>query len=388
MSIIGMYDYDMVNYAPTIFNLDIMKLAQYYKNKRDIVTVTPYLDTEKYTKLIYRKDYYDGMYDTQLLLNPKVEYGGYAFTNDKQITLPKDIELLKPNKAAYESMRKFYVTNESTRTIFDRQMNAQHFRLSLDGQTIWKDWEKQLDLNGRMQTFIIHDRDLGSIDGSYELIKDFLAAVPNRLRKYVGTKFPIIPKNDKELLQWAQFKPMSLFYNIEYKRYYSDDVLYKFTILQDKTSISRQSAFWLTGDSKDEQDFVAHLPQTYKQLLYLCTHKRFFSLKYNEEIFEDKRWCRVMDLITCWYNNFFTDNQKWLLRDSQHDARMLISFVTSTFEEVIPWIGFFPNNKYEFFTIQEAWELLHFVKEACPELMYLMCHCGTATYKGGEFQCV
>ena len=56
------------------------------------------------------------MYDTQLLLNPKVEYGGYAFTNDRQITLPKDIELLKPDKTAYESMRKFYVTNAKART--------------------------------------------------------------------------------------------------------------------------------------------------------------------------------------------------------------------------------------------------------------------------------
>ena len=66
MAIIGLYDADMIKYTHVLFNLDLMKLSTYYKNKNHIVQLIPSIDFDKYSKIIYRKDYYDGSYDRHI----------------------------------------------------------------------------------------------------------------------------------------------------------------------------------------------------------------------------------------------------------------------------------------------------------------------------------
>ena len=56
---IGLYDIDLITYFQVAFNLELMKLATYYKRKREIVQLSPIFQPERYTKFIMRKDYYD-----------------------------------------------------------------------------------------------------------------------------------------------------------------------------------------------------------------------------------------------------------------------------------------------------------------------------------------
>lgn len=104
MSVINLYDADMAKYIITPFNLDIMKYSKYYKQKRDIVVLTNQINLDKYSKLIYRKDYYDGTFESELLRNEKVEYGGRAFSQDKYIPLPDEIENCKPDTYIYDNL--------------------------------------------------------------------------------------------------------------------------------------------------------------------------------------------------------------------------------------------------------------------------------------------
>ena len=55
--IIGCYDADMSKYIHTPFNLELMKIASYYKRKREIVLLSPSIELEKASKVFYRKDY-------------------------------------------------------------------------------------------------------------------------------------------------------------------------------------------------------------------------------------------------------------------------------------------------------------------------------------------
>ena len=48
MAIIGLYDADMIKYTHVLFNLDLMKLSTYYKNKNHIVQLIPNIDFDKY----------------------------------------------------------------------------------------------------------------------------------------------------------------------------------------------------------------------------------------------------------------------------------------------------------------------------------------------------
>ena len=77
--IIGLYDADIIKYAHVPFNLELMKLSSYYKGKMEIVSLSPFFSPDMYNKFIYRKDYYDGYFPSELLKSEKIIYGGRAF---------------------------------------------------------------------------------------------------------------------------------------------------------------------------------------------------------------------------------------------------------------------------------------------------------------------
>ena len=89
---IGLYDADFFTYHQTIFNLEIMKLSTYYKKKREITIMAPSFSPERYTHFFYRKDFNDGVFPKELTQYDNISYGGFAFSNNKYIPLPEEIE--------------------------------------------------------------------------------------------------------------------------------------------------------------------------------------------------------------------------------------------------------------------------------------------------------
>jgi len=75
---IGLWDADFMTYKQPFFNLEIMKMAAYYKQQNELVKLTTVLEPERYTKFFVRKDYDDGIYPKEFFL-PNVVYGGKAF---------------------------------------------------------------------------------------------------------------------------------------------------------------------------------------------------------------------------------------------------------------------------------------------------------------------
>ena len=91
---VGLMDGDIISYQVP-FNLEIMKCAAYYKKKREIVTLAPSFCPDKYSNFIYRKDYNDGIFPANLTKIPNLQYGGLAFSNNRYIALPEEIEIQK-----------------------------------------------------------------------------------------------------------------------------------------------------------------------------------------------------------------------------------------------------------------------------------------------------
>ena len=227
MATIGLYDADMAKYTHVLFNLDLMKLSTYYKNQRHLVQLIPEIDLDKYSKIIYRKDYYDGTFD-RCITNDKIEYGGRAFSLDRYIPLPEDIERLKGDRYIYERMRPYFSTNKKMTDIFNRMMRAQHIRLSLDGRTIWDKYESQLVDGLHNKTLILHDYDLGQIPDAADVILDLQKSFDTKVRKYVGMKFPVNTYSAADLIKWAQFYPMGQFYYLRYNGVMDDEELVHF----------------------------------------------------------------------------------------------------------------------------------------------------------------
>ena len=53
---IGLYDNDLMNHDYDFFNLELMKIAKFYKGRREIVKLSPLFTPDSYTKFILRKD--------------------------------------------------------------------------------------------------------------------------------------------------------------------------------------------------------------------------------------------------------------------------------------------------------------------------------------------
>lgn len=66
-----------------------MKLSTYYKNKRQIVNNISNFNPERYSQIIYRKDYNDGDFPAGLT-SDNISYGGLAFSNNIYIPLEMD----------------------------------------------------------------------------------------------------------------------------------------------------------------------------------------------------------------------------------------------------------------------------------------------------------
>ena len=91
---VGLWDADKIKYLTAPLNLELMKYSTYYKNKREIVTLSPDLSPNKYTKFIFRKDYNDGDFIPILTDYDNITYGGLAFSNDIYVPLDESIEKL------------------------------------------------------------------------------------------------------------------------------------------------------------------------------------------------------------------------------------------------------------------------------------------------------
>ena len=58
----------------------------------EIVNLSPSFSPNMYNKFIYRKDYYDGIFPSEIFKNNNIEYGGLAFNQENYVSLSEDME--------------------------------------------------------------------------------------------------------------------------------------------------------------------------------------------------------------------------------------------------------------------------------------------------------
>ena len=113
----GLFDADVQVY-PYIpfFNLELMKLSAYYKNKKEIVILSPSFLPNHYQHFIFRQDFPGENYP--LIKYKNIEYGGRAFNVSKYQPLPMEIEKMKPDTFLYDKIEKQYQTSKNKSAAF------------------------------------------------------------------------------------------------------------------------------------------------------------------------------------------------------------------------------------------------------------------------------
>jgi hypothetical protein len=218
--------------------------------------MSPSFQPSRFSKFIIRKDYEDGIYPRNLLNFDNIEYGGYAFSNGLYVPMPREIEIQKPDFSVYERFRDDFSTTRDFEIAFRAMSNAQHLRLSLDGKTIWNEFQKQLWNVNDTTMFFFHDKNLHQIDGAYELITELTSRNTGLMNGYVGMKFPVVVDNGEDLLKWCSFKPAYSFYCLQYNGIIEDEVLAEFVTKRYGKSFLRQLDYVVTMGFKDQEDFI------------------------------------------------------------------------------------------------------------------------------------
>ena len=164
----GLYDADLPYYPIPFYNLELMKLSSYYKRKREIVGLSPNFSPQRYNHFIVRQDFYNPYSHFK---GQNVELGGRAFDGETYKPLPIEIERMRPDIGLYDRVKPNQVKGYN-KSALSTMRRAEHLRLSLDGKTIWKDFERQFRNEDKAYGVIFHDYNLNDVEGARVLIKE------------------------------------------------------------------------------------------------------------------------------------------------------------------------------------------------------------------------
>ena len=321
---VGIMDADLAKYVLVPFNLECMKLSAYYKKKGEIVVLSPSFTPERNTKFIYRKDYNDGDFPLGLTVTPNVEYGGLAFSNNKYFPLPLEIERMRPDTSLYERAAGLILGDMSgnRKKIYRNMIEAEHCRISLDGKTVWPDYPRQFHSITSARNLMLHDYDLGAIDGGFETVKYILSRARNDgWATKVGMKFPVQTSDGQSLLNWSSINTNSTFYSLRYDGVIDDDAFLEWVGRIRQKAVFNQIEYHVTSPRYTADHFIENLlPKIFRQVIISRSYYVFFTLIYDDDFFPDKQWCDVLRLFNFYHNSYSGVPQTTFLNKVNEDT--------------------------------------------------------------------
>ena len=356
---VGIMDADMSAYLLVPFNLEVMKLSAYYKKKGEIVVLSPSFTPHRNTKFIYRKDYDDGDFPRGLTTYGNVEYGGLAFSHNKYQPLPIEIERMKPDTSIYSKMESKILgpSTSERRKIYNNMIEAEHCRLSLDGKTIWPEYTKQFKNLKQARNLMIHDYNLGAVDGAFEEVQKLLArARTDGWATRLGMKFPVQVSRGEDLLKWSSLRSNSTFYSLRFNGIIDNQSFQEWVEKSYEKAIYSQMEYHVTAPWYDENHFIeCLLPQILRQVIFSRRYRVSFSLTYDEGFFSDPRWEEVIRLFNFYHTSFMNETEAVFYKKIEGDT--LFDFAANTMKR--------PYGTYgqDAMSIADVRKIFEFVRE-------------------------
>jgi len=302
----GLYDADLQFYPIPFYNLDLMKLSAYYKRKREIVGLSLDFSPNKYNHFIVRQDFYANQSYPLNLYN--IEYGGKAFNGDVYKPMPYEIEIMRPDISLYsKAIPKQFAAYY--KPAINTMRRAEHIRLSLDGATVWKDWEKQLRKDTDCFGLILHDYDPAAIDGCIDIIPDILQLIHRKPGRRLGMKFPAQIYEPETLIKWLKINPMGTYYSLHYNDLISHETALELTEVLKESKACRQISIDITETLQDAYPIDYNIRRVYRNIINLRTQRLVFPLIYDNSIFTDNSWKAVMDLIKTYDDHMISESR-------------------------------------------------------------------------------
>ena len=294
----GLYDADLPYYPIPFYNLELMKLSSYYKRKREIVGLAPNFSPHLYNNFIVRQDFYNPY--MQSWKGTNVEFGGRAFDGDVYKPLPLEIERMKPDISLYSRLEPKAVKGYSVNAL-NTMRRAEHIRLSLDGKTIWDNFEKQFRHDSNAYGVIFHDYNLNDVEGARALIGESLTDWrPHPLGRRIGTKYPIVVDNKQDLISWLQLQPMGTYFSLVHKGLIDESYIPELVEVSQQSYAIKQTSVEIIDLS------IETIPRIFRNIINLRSNRLYFPLIYNENALISSDWIMVMRLINRYNQHLIT----------------------------------------------------------------------------------
>ena len=368
----GLYDVDFFKYHQVMFNLEIMKMATYFKGKREITVLSPTYSPERYTHFYLRKDFYDGTFPAGLNNHANLHYGGLAFNNKIYVPLQEEIEISQPDTYVYDKHKKLFLEGAKMhKSAYTSLLNNIHLRLSLDGRTVWKKFEKQIP-NKKANIIFFHDVDLGKVEGAKEAVSYLLSKYSreNEGTSNIGVKFPITIHGLEDFSFWNQYTFTENFFSLNICNLLGDE---EFCDLINSCSKAKAEkiTYTIADASSSKNDFILNtLPKIFKQVIFCCRQKKKILLNIADDFSIEEEWRDVITLL----NMYMSAAQSY---DNSMPALYVFCKNLRSRE------GQYRNGVM---CKEDARRLFLFVMEKQPELFKLFYECNQVNLINGGFE--
>ena len=325
--------------------MECAKYSAWRKRHKDIITFSPEFEPEKFSKVFFRKEYDDGIYDPKIF-SGNVEYGGRAFS-DVYKPFDEEMEHIEPDFSAYWKYKPLYGKTKHLQEEIRTILYSLNIRLSLDGKTLEPfPYDR---LQPKHPNVLLHDYDIANIPNAFELLYDISGRRPSGLPYRIGNKYPINVYTFEDLMKWFSLPPMSTCFFLQYNNVLTDEQIIE---LCEKPIMGLRQLFYnFTYGCSDENDFVKRvLPEIYKQTLFLRSHKQKILLNITDEFFKTRELYNLMKLIVCFYGK---NNLEWIRPHKQ----TLYAYCAHS----KPYIEMYPWRKYSL-SVEEMREAFQYMR--------------------------
>lgn len=333
--------------------------------------LSPTFSPERYTHFYLRKDYYDGTYIPALNRYDNLEYGGLAFSGNVYVPALEEIEMSKPDPFIYERYKDLFIDNvQGQKATFTSLINNAHMRLSLDGETVWKNFEKQLQKDKRNHIIYFHDVDLGNIKDAPEVV-NYLLEKYSYVREgsaSIGTKFPIHCKDYEAFKVWNKLRFCDNFFSIQIDNILEDEEFAEL-ISSISPATAKKIRYQVASASSDKNLFIKEqLPKIFKQVIFCCNQHKQISLVVDDNFLINKEWLDVVSLL-----NLFMSAAV-----SYSNVPALYRFCKA----LRPRNATYRNSVV---CKEDARELFYYIHDNHQELFKMFYECNKVKLKGGNF---
>ena len=370
---IGLFDADFFRYHQTIFNLEIMKMATYYKKKKEITIMAPSFAPERYSYFFYRKDFNDGFFPKELNQYKNLTYGGLAFSNNVYIPMNEEIEQCAPDTSIYDRYKDIFIEDSvSNKVFFTSLQRGIHFRLSLDGKTVWNNFERQIPRQAKGRVFFLHDYNLNSIPSAAEYIQSIINKyrISENVKNSLSVKFPIICSDFQSFIKWLNFIFSSVNFKVQYNGMLKDEELVEAAAMLNSGQ-STNIIYNPLPAASSKNDFTEEaLLKIFKQVLFLYKNQKHFLLTCNDSFLIPDEIKKMFILFTAYGRSF----------SPQKEPTALFYFAKKLKKRKL-----YPH---EMIDLSEAIEVFSYVQKNYPELFKLFYESSSTEFRGGELQLV